>query len=163
MAFYDFWYYFWDQHCRCTKTSVSGNNFFSSFHCPQLFYCPTAVPAPLVGNVENKNSAQSTSDFSPKHQTSEISFKTSEAATLLISITLKQLLQTSKNSSKAVNHSFNKALLVFADLRGERSHTLIGRVDRYVDTTIGQLTKLRVPCRLTKIEHMNQEKSPEKM
>ena len=30
-------------------------------------------------------------------------------------------------------------------------------MDRYVDTTIGQLAKVRVPCRLTKLEHMDHE------
>jgi len=31
-------------------------------------------------------------------------------------------------------------------------------VDWYVDTDVGQFTKLRVSCRLTKTEHMNHEK-----
>ena len=40
------------------------------------------------------------------------------------SITLKQELQTSKISFKAIKHPFNKSLLAFTDFfRGERSST----------------------------------------
>jgi len=113
---------------------------------------------------KTKPAAQSTSDFSSKYQTSETSLKTSEVATLFVSATQKQELQTSRISSKAMNHPFNKTLLVFADFFTVNAHhTSIGQVDRYVGTTIGQLAKVKVPCRLTKPEHMNHENSPQKL
>jgi len=42
--FYGFFYNFWGQHCCLTKASIIANDFFVSFHCPQLFYCSPAVP-----------------------------------------------------------------------------------------------------------------------
>jgi len=55
MVFYNFFYYFWGQHCCWTETSMFFC-FFISFHCAQLFYCiprPTAAPAslPMTTNV----------------------------------------------------------------------------------------------------------------
>jgi len=42
---------------------------------------------------------------------------------------------------------------------GNAHYTQTGEVERYVDTTTGQLIKVRIPRRLTKIEQMNYEKS----
>jgi len=42
-VFYNFCYYFWGQQFFWTETSIIGN-FFLSFHCPQYFHCPSALP-----------------------------------------------------------------------------------------------------------------------
>jgi len=41
-------------------------------------------------------------------------------------------------------------------------HTYAGQAD-YVDATIGQLTKVRILCRILKKLAMNYEKSPQQM
>jgi len=46
-------YYFWDQHCCCTETSIIGNDFFCFYKFPLpstvlLSPCPTTVPASLT-------------------------------------------------------------------------------------------------------------------
>ena len=68
MVFYNFCYYFWDQLGCCAKRSTSNNFlFFTSFHCPQLFYCPppcpTTVPASLCVNIKNRNHNGGNDDF----------------------------------------------------------------------------------------------------
>jgi len=64
-------------------------------------------------------------------------------------------------SSKAIDHlSIKPRLSLLLVSRGTLIIHTVNRtsgVDRYVDTTIGQFTKVRVPCRdcrLTKIDHM---------
>ena len=58
IMFYNFCYYFWDQHCWWTETNIICNDFFVSFRCAQLFYCspcPTAAPACLNMHVASTN------------------------------------------------------------------------------------------------------------
>jgi len=45
MGFYNFYYYFWGQHCSWTDKSIIGNEvfYFYGFHCPPLFQCPPAL------------------------------------------------------------------------------------------------------------------------
>jgi len=67
-----------------------------------------------------------------------------------INVIQKQDLQTSGISSKAVNHPFNKTSLVFADIFTENTEhsSYVNRTSRHIERTIGQLTKVRIPCRL---------------
>ena len=46
MVFYYFCFYFWGQHCCWTETNILVTIclFLITFHCPQLFYCPPALP-----------------------------------------------------------------------------------------------------------------------
>ena len=117
---------------------------------------------------KTKTTAQSTSNFSSKHQTSEISLKTTD-------LMLKQQKwqhcwpASLRNQSSKRLWSRPKRSIALSKIPAclcwffhvER-WSYINRtsgVDRYVDMTIGQLFKVRVPCRLTKIEHLKQEKS----
>ena len=74
-----------------------------------------------VENVENKNISVNIRFFRQNIRRQKYlsnirsNVKTSEVAMPLVSVTKKQNLQTSRISSKAINHPFNKSLLVFAD------------------------------------------------
>jgi len=43
---------FWGQHCCWIETNVIGNDFFISFHCPQLLYCSPFPTEPSPESFE---------------------------------------------------------------------------------------------------------------
>ena len=74
MVFNNFCYLFWGQRWCCAKTSIIDYNFlyFTRSHCPQLFYCTSALslfrrPC-VVARRASTNHGTQQSDLMQKHR-----------------------------------------------------------------------------------------------